>query len=216
MRILLGLTILVLASSPQAHAYSIQTNSAKIQQIPDSFKKWLTQSRVQRVIDRVESLLQWDIRRINVTYLGSPQEFAQGHGLTGADTDTIVAVALPKDGSILLGPKVNESNFDAVFAHELTHVVVLQKYKSAVPKWIEEGLANYVGKKGKADYAWLAGETSIDPRELTHPFVENRIVVQSGSKARFHYELATAETTCDTKDLKGDLAKWIKKKAARK
>src|SRR5690606_11603914 len=100
------------------------------------------------------------------------------HGLGGS----VLALARKSSNSIHIGPRVTTENFDQVFGHELVHIISNQKYKGAIPKWLEEGLANHLSKKGKVDYKWLAAKPfPKDVTQLSHPF--------SGTDddTRYHY-----------------------------
>ena len=97
-------------------------------------------------------VLEWDIRKIQVYFHSDEASFERSNNLGPA----IIAVSLKADNAVHLGPKVTTQNFDQVFGHELVHIISYQKYKDAIPKWLEEGLANYLSKNGNVDYKWLA------------------------------------------------------------
>jgi len=166
-------------------AAEIRTNNVTFSNAPP----WLKESRVEKVTQRIQGLLEWDIRRVNVTMVTDDTEFQKLHGFGGSveafsRTHPGVAKKKPAD-SIFLGPKVTNENFDAIFGHELAHVILSQKYLTAIPKWLEEGLANYVAKKGSVDYKWLAAQPAKDVTTLAHPY-------RGGGDFRYHYLASTA------------------------
>jgi hypothetical protein len=97
------------------------------------------------------------------------------------------------------------------------HIIVFQKYKSAIPAWLDEGLANYAADRRNVSYAWLKTQPYRDVSTLVHPFEKARTdesgpykvgsAVGSGpDRARYHYEASTAvmemiATHCDIHDL---------------
>lgn len=218
--------LLSLLSLP-VHAEELLTNSAVMADPP----KWVSSTRINRIADDVQSTLEWTIRRVRVIWHKDQAAFEKVHGLGALPR----AVADKKANTIHLGPNVNEKNFDQSFGHELVHIIAYQKYKQAIPAWLEEGLANDLVKNGKVDYAWLATqELPGDVRTLTHPF--------SGgdAKVRFHYQASQAlaemlkakcdfrnllrlsvgekmepyiDTFCGIKDLSGTFRTWVQTKA---
>jgi hypothetical protein len=99
----------------------------------------------------------------------------------------VLAYSIPKRNFIVMGPQVNSDNFDGVFGHELMHVEVHQHYKGAIPGWLEEGLANHVGKFETPDYKWLASQPVVPVSEMNHrPFSGD------GPSPRYHYMASTA------------------------
>lgn len=206
-----------------APAGEIFTNNVKIPSPPS----WLSPSRVETVTGKIQNVLEWDIHRVTVTFYSDQAAFQAVHGFGPA----VIAYSRPSDNTIHIGPKVGKDNFDNVFGHELAHVVVAQKYKSAIPKWIEEGLANYVSKT-KLDYAWLAKEPPRDVTTLTHPF-------KGQVDYKYHYAASTAvmemiaskcslsdllqlsvgkkletylDTYCNIPDVNAEFRKWIESK----
>jgi hypothetical protein len=212
-----------------ASAKEIRTNEVTMANAPD----WLKQTRVEKVTDRIQQKLEWTIRRINVIWYATPEAFAKAHPLG----PQAIAVTINSNGAstVHLGPIIDAQNFDEVFAHELVHVIVNQKYKSSIPKWLEEGLANHIAKHGKVDYAWLlAHDTGDDVHNLAHPFSGSA----KGISYRYKASQALAEmlnkkcdlenlirlsvqrnmedyikTYCEIPDLNAAFKKWIKKQA---
>jgi hypothetical protein len=169
------------------------TNSSHFSNPP----KWLTSTRVNRIADSISNYLEWSIRRVEVQWFYNQSSFQQAHGL-GA---LAMAVSKKNQNRILLGPQVNSNNFDAIFGHELAHVISYQKYKDAIPPWLEEGLANFVAKTGKVDYTWLSKQNyPTTALALTHPFSG------SDTQIRFNYMASQAlvemiSSKCDFKNL---------------
>jgi hypothetical protein len=141
--------------------------------------------------------MEWDIRRVQVYWYSDQRAFERMHGYG----PTVLAISRKFDNSIHIGPRVKDSNFDGVFGHELVHIISFQKYKEAIPKWLEEGLANYLGHQGKVDYTYLYKHPlPNDVRDLVHPF--------DGSEdhIRYHYMASQAlaemiASKCDISDL---------------
>lgn len=222
------LALLVWLVSPSGHGKQIETNWVHMAEAPD----WLTRGRVEKVIARIQTLLEWDIRRAEVFWYGDSQSFAKAHSLG----PLAMAVSKKGDNTIHLGPHVTKDNFDQTFGHELVHIVLGQKYKDAIPKWFEEGLANHLAKSGKVDYRWLASQPfPPDVRKLSHPYRESQ-----ASKVHYHYiasqalaemiakrcslgqllQLSVGEdmerylpTYCEIRDLNAEFRAWVKKNA---
>lgn len=172
----------------------IQLNQLTLARAP----LWLKASRVKAVVERAERYLEWDIRKVRAQWHADAAEFLRLHGYG----PSVLAYTTTSDHSIHLGPRVTEANFDMVFAHELTHVILFQKYKSAIPKWLEEGLANFVAKntapKGTAgavfatDYKWLARQPARPIESLAHAFTSMYVPGSRSDQARYHYLASTA------------------------
>lgn len=224
----MGFTIAVALSA------GLTTNSVSIPSAP----RWLTASRVNKISDRVERVLEWSIRRVQVRWYEQENEFQKAVALPG-NTVSVLAVAKRNENAIHIGTRVTSENFDAVFGHELAHIIMFQKYKDAIPKWLEEGLANYAARNGKIDYQYLENQlqkagSKIDVREMSHPFKETKV------EPKFHYFASTAliemisskcriadllqlavgqklesylGTFCNIKDVNSDFTKWVKRKA---
>ncbi len=60
-----------------ALAGEIETNAASFQNAP----KWLTRNRAERVIDRMQTKLEWTIRKINVQFYSDLETFYRAHSL---------------------------------------------------------------------------------------------------------------------------------------
>lgn len=209
------------------HAREIQTNSVSIMAAPD----WLTRVRVEKVIDHIQMVLEWSIRKVPVHWHSDKEKFIKLHNL-GPST---LAFSRRSDHSIHLGPRVTTENFNAVFGHELVHVISFQKYKEAIPRWLEEGLANYLAKMGKVDYKWLNQQPfPSDVRTLVHPsrgsvtdvrynYLASQAVVEMiAAKCDLANLLRLSvgknmdvylNTYCEIKDLNQNFKKWVKSKA---
>lgn len=186
-----ALVLLLGVVATTAGAKDVTTNSIQFHDAPS----WLGESRLERAVTPIEDVLEWRIRRIH-TY--------QHSDLVAFQTESKlkfgpIAFFRRKDGTIHLGPKVTEENFDRVFGHELVHAIFWQKYQGAIPVWLEEGLANYLGRTTKPDYRWLAKQPRVAITSLVHPDKD-----ETGS--RYHYEASTAAiamiaSKCPLKDL---------------
>lgn len=208
-------------------AHEIDTNALVFHNAPD----WLKRPRIEKIIDRMQTKMEWTIRKIQVYRHDSAASFAKAHSLGPG----VLAVANRTKNEIQIGPSVNEKNFDGVFGHELVHIISGQKYKDAIPSWLEEGLANHLAKNGKVNYAWLAKQPfPEDVTKLGHPFAT---VVRN---PHYHYEASQAlaemigkkcdlenlmrlsvgkkmtdylTTYCEIKDLNAEFRAWVKRKA---
>ncbi len=219
--ILLGVLLGIIAP---CFGSGIFTNNVKILNPPG----WLTPLRVETVTGKIQNTLEWDIHRVTVTWYTDAALFEKTHG----HGPLVEAYSRPSDNSVHMGPRVDTKNFDGIFGHELTHVIVAQKYKTAIPKWIEEGLANRVANYGKVDYIWLAAQPHHEVTTLTHPFT-------GFFDSRYHYSASTAvmemiekkcglhdllqlsvgkkmetylSTFCGITDVNADFQKWVTEK----
>ncbi|MBL7714274.1 MAG: hypothetical protein JNL01_02330 [Bdellovibrionales bacterium] len=236
---LLGPLALFIGLGPHAFP-QIRTNAVIMTGAPS----WVTESKVNKITDKIESKLEWDIRKIQViwhTGSGGRESFKAAHGLSDPN-DAVMAFARKSDFTVHLGPKIDRTNFDKIFGHELVHVILAQKYKSAsatqaaIPSWLEEGLANYLAGYGKTDFKKLAARGNFpDFHQMIHPFGKT-----SANSVSDHYELSKAlvefiaskcslleliqlsvgknlenylPTFCSIQDLNGEFAKWVKKKS---
>lgn len=210
-----------------AQAAEIDTNAVYMPNAPD----WLKRTRVEKVIDRMQTQLEWTIRKVEVRWYYDEASFIKAQSLGKG----VRAVTQKAKGLIHMGPSVNSQEFDSIFGHELVHVILGQKYKEAVPSWVEEGLANYLAKHDKVNYAWLAQQPfPSDVRQLSHPFTN------TVSGPRYHYQASQAlaemiakkcdmanllrlsvgqsmdtylSTYCEIKDLNAEFKKWVASKA---
>ena len=194
------------AFSNSAHAYDdknseIKTNAVYMQTAP----KWVTANRIDRVVAHIQTLLEWDIHRINVTWYNDQASFEQAHGLG----PTVLAFSKQSDNIVGLGPRVTNDNFDAIFGHELVHVIAFQKYHESIPKWLEEGLANYLAKADKVDYKFLKSQPfPSDVRDLTHPF--------NGSTEHIRYHYMASQALVEMIASKCDLSNLLRLSVGRK
>lgn len=188
---------------------SFRTNSLEVRDAP----AWATQVRIERTTDAVERLLEWHIRRVPVRFYWDNATFRRENKLGSEAVDAFTRGA-GADLTVHLGPRVTEANLHGILAHELTHVVVRQKHKAAVPPWLEEGLANFISQKvanvtggkgrGVVDYAWLAEQPTEPITALAHPFGKDK--VRSAQRLRYRYAASTAlaemiAAKCDIFDL---------------
>lgn len=189
---------LLLACSTAAE---ISTNASRHSNAPP----WASRARIERVEDKIGRSLEWDIRRIQVTWYTDEGSFARVHqfgtfegGPSAQAVASVAAVTRRADQSVHLGPRVNATNFDRIYGHELVHVILAQKYKQAIPGWLEEGLANYTAQHEAPDLGWLAQQPPRAIRSLGHPFKE--------ANPKYHYAASTAAmqfiaSRCDVRDL---------------
>jgi hypothetical protein len=145
-----------------AFAAIITTNAFLMQNAPN----WVSEPRLVKVQNRIEQKLEWSTRRVTVTFYTSPAEFQNKLGLSDG---SILAFTKKSDQSIHIGPSVNSKNFDEVLGHELTHVILSQKYKSHIPAWLEEGLANWAAGVNALDKVWLRSQKLPTVLALAHP-----------------------------------------------
>ncbi|MEZ4751041.1 MAG: hypothetical protein R3B54_10595 [Bdellovibrionota bacterium] len=168
---------------------------------------------------------------MRVKWYASQSQFAKAHGLGSL----ALAATDRKQQIIHMGPKVNEKNFDGLFGHELAHIIVIQKYKQAIPAWLEEGLANYVGEIDKVEFKYLNSKPYIPVVSLTHPY-------RKGADTKYYYQASTAlmkmiaekcpikdllqlsvgksietylKTFCEIPDLDAAFQKWLKTKPSK-
>lgn len=226
MKLILILTFIL---SLRAYGKEIITNEV---QMPDA-PAWLKQTRIEKVTDRIQHHLDWSTHRVAVYWHKTQDDFDRVQHF-GAQSVAITKYSNDK-ATIHLGPRVDTKNFDEVFGHELVHVIAFQKYKGVIPKWLEEGIANYFSRYDKVDYKWLDRQPPIaDVHQLAHPF--------SGSPAEVTYRYKASQafaemlakkcnlevligmssenkmedymrTYCELKDLTGAFHSWVKKKA---
>lgn len=187
--------LLAIFISTFAFAKEVQTNAVDMPNAPD----WVTMNRIDKVVEHIQMILEWDIHRIKTLWYTDQAAFEKVHGMGR----TVLAVSMRSQNTVHLGPRVNSSNFDSVFTHELVHVISYQKYKDAIPKWLEEGLANYLGKVGKVDYNKLAAHPfPKDVHELTHPF--------AGSEENIHYTYMASQALAEMIAKKCDLQNLLR------
>jgi hypothetical protein len=165
---------------------------------------WLTESRINRVIENIQNYMEWDVRKVNVIWHNSQEEFQNFHHFDS----TVLAVSVLPKNEVHLGPRITTANFDPVFGHEMVHIVLYQKYKEAIPKWINEGLANFIAKQGKVNYPWIATKPFMpDVRALVHPFQQpDGGVLPAKVESQYHYQASTAlaemiDSKCGLKDM---------------
>ncbi len=209
-----------------AHSKELQSNGFVMTNAPD----WLIRNRVEKIVDRIQTKLEWTVHKINVVWYTDKAAFEKSHSL-GPNAQ---AVAQKNKNTILIGPAVTNQSFDSVFGHELVHIISYQKYKEGIPKWLEEGLANHLAKHNKVNYNWLKKKPlPNNVYDLAHPMSGNR------DDILFKYETSQAlaemiakkcdltnllrlsvgrnmedylKTYCEIPDLNEAYKKWIEKK----
>jgi hypothetical protein len=222
-----SLVILSLSACNAIFGQPILTNSIRFRSPPE----WLTESMLEKATRPVQDFLQWDVRRIEAYYHTDSNAFERIH----RSGPTIKAFFQKSDGSIHIGPGVGKENFSPIFSHELVHAVFYQKHKQAIPRWLEEGIANYLSKLGPVDYVWLSQQPMVDVTLLTHPS-------KDPTGLRFHYQTSTAlvemiashcslsdllmlsvgkkvetylATLCEISDLNSAYRSWLEKQSKR-
>ena len=181
-----GLWLFLLLAHPAFAA--METNAVVIDNPPP----WLTRTMVESTVSRIQSYMEWDIRKVRVNWYYDRAPFFHALGFDSAPAsavETVLAFSRPgvhgAQDSIGLGPRITAENFEPVFGHELVHIIVYQKYGDAIPSWLNEGLANFVAKHGSVDYRWLASQPARDVTQLKHPFLSER-------DPRYAYQAAQA------------------------
>lgn len=209
----------------QSLAKNLSINQIQFMNAPES----LTETALQEIVDNVQSFLEWDLRKITVYGYTDLGEFNRQHHLSFS----VEAVFRRSDSSIHISPKIGSEDFRRVFSHELVHAVIFQKYKNAIPIWLEEGLANYVGKYRSPDYRWLNGKQWSDVTLMGHPassvidskiyyFVSAGLIEMIASKCSLKDLLQLSvgaklttylKTYCEISDLNSDFKKWVSLRA---
>jgi hypothetical protein len=187
--------LLILFFSLSAFTKELQTNATYSKNAPS----WITKGKIDKVVDKVQSFLEWDIHRVNLNWFYDQASFEKAHSLG----PVVVAVTRKNLNAVLLGPTVNENNFAQIFGHELVHVIISQKYKQAIPPWLEEGLANYISKAQDVDYKWMQ----------TMPFpddVHNLIHPTFGSREKVHYNYMASQALAEMLAAKCDLKNLLR------
>ena len=168
--------LLIFAATP-ALAGTIDTNEIHLENSPP----WLTDGRMAKVVSHIEDVMEWDIRKVNVYWYSDQGAFQKMHGYDSS----VLAFSRRSDGSVHVGPRVTNDNFDWAFGHELTHIANYQKYKTSIPSWLDEGLANYVARHTEVDFTWLASRPFQDVHTFAHPF-------RAGGDPLYGYTASTA------------------------
>ncbi len=179
------------------------TNAFEVHNAPE----WLKRTRVEKITDRIQTKLEWTVRRSSVFYHPTQGSYSKAQNLG----PRAIAVTRHQSGKsqIHLGPKVNDENFDEIFAHEVVHVIIEQKYKGAIPKWFEEGLANHLSKAPPVDYKWLVKfDFPKDVRELAHPF--------DGADENIRYSYKASQALAEMLAKKCDLENLLRLSVERK
>jgi hypothetical protein len=193
--------ILMASAISLAKNNELKTNAVFMESHPD----WVTVGRLDKVVDHIQSLLEWDIHRIKVTWYKDQNTFESVHNYG----PTVLAISRKSDNTVHLGPRVTNENFDGVFGHEMVHIISFQKYKEAIPPWLEEGLANYLSKQGSVDYKWLKSHPlPNDVRNLVHPF--------NGSEDHIRYHYMASQALVEMIASKCDLSNLLRLSVGRK
>jgi hypothetical protein len=221
---ILAIFCLVSATASASSAKEIRTNCCIVQQAP----AWLNVETVKNTAKRIESRLQWTIRRVTIRFEADPERYKTVSTLQFPTR----ALFNPKNNTVYFGPSINADNFAPTLGHELVHVVFQQKHRKAIPAWLEEGFANFIGAETIADYRFLNSETIPKITSLGHPNSDP-------DRFRMHYQLASAavdyissrcklndllmmsvkrsvedylQKLCKIKDIDSELVDWVKSK----
>ncbi len=171
----------VLSSSVFAFAKDFQTNELRMHQAP----QWLNRIAVEKVTNKIQRKLEWKIRRIDVFWHATADSFSKAQSL--GSRPTAVTVKAADKATIHMGPTTTQENFKRVLGHELVHVIFFQKYKGAIPSWLEEGFANHLSRPEAVDYRWLVQQKR--PQDVTlmeHPFRDSEVSIKT------HYKVSQA------------------------
>ena len=191
MRFVMILLTINLFSNKALAASEVRMNCCTFQNSP----KWFSKELAEPIVARIQEKLNWDIRRITVKFT-KDQNTYRSESRLNFPTD---AYFDPNQQIVAIAPHVTSTNSAPIFGHELVHVIFKQKYKNAIPRWLEEGLANYLGSERQVDYRWLKSQPIKDITRMEHPNSENM-------GHRYHYQLSTAvtemiATKCNLNDL---------------
>lgn len=160
---------------------------------------WMTKGKIDKVAEHMQNQLEWSIRRCELQWFTDSRSYEAATGLgSGA-----IAVTFKNKNLILLGPTVKQDNYESVLGHELVHIIAFQKYKEAIPGWLEEGLANHLSHAGQVDYAWLKKQPPIsDIHLLTHPF--------QGATDQVHYKYQASQALAEMISAKCDMRNLLR------
>ncbi len=210
-----------ITSAATSGTHSFRTDALTVTNAPAVF----TQKLAQRITGFIEQELEWSIRRVNVRFYVDDGAFAKANRLSSSAVD---ALTYGSDQSVHISPRVPPEAVPGVIAHELTHVVLFQKYNksassAAIPPWLEEGLANFLSRRagaklvftgrGAVDYGALTRLMPVDAYSLSHPVAQQEAAVPGGSwttpdvrAVRLRYMASTAlmdmlAARCDWRDL---------------
>jgi hypothetical protein len=219
------MTLIFATTTTYAAPNSYRTNCCEVTNAP----KWLTNFKLSDIAAKMERDMGWSIRRVKVIFHDTDASFSGAANLNFSAN----AFFSPARQTIEFKPQKDLETFTPTFRHELSHVISNQKFKGAIPSWLEEGFANYLGSKRKVDYKWLAAQELPDASRLSHP-------QSDATGSQMHYQLSTAtvemiakrcnlkdllmlttgskltnylETFCKIKDINAEVRAWVKSKA---
>ena len=185
----------LLLSTANLQARVVQTNELTIHDAP----AWLLRPKVEKITDRIQTHLEWTTRRTPVYWHANESSFIKAHSL-GAGPVAVTSKST-KGSVIHMSPRVSLLNYKRILGHELVHLIFYQKYRGAIPRWLEEGFANHLSRKSSVNYGWLAKqELPADVTKLGHPFK------QQGVRIDVHYAVSQAvvemlRKKCDLQNL---------------
>ncbi len=183
--------------SLSASTKEIRTNSLIVYNLPN----WVKKNRVERITEKLESRLEWKIRRVAVYFHNSENSFKKAHTL--GSRPAAVTIKSPKKTEVHISPRAKDNNFDKIFGHELVHVIFYQKYKGSIPRWLEEGFANFYSRSEKVNYPWLNKQKKFsDVTKMGHPFHPSSIPIA------VHYK--TSQAVVEMLDERCDLSNLLR------
>lgn len=190
-RTAVSVILIVAPSTSFSSPNSYKTNCCAVENAPS----WLSSYLMSDISAEMEQKMHWVIRRVRVVFHNNKATFASAANLNFSAS----AFFSPMGQVIEFSPQPNLETFAPIFRHELAHVISNQKFKGAIPRWLEEGFANFLGSRHDVDYKWLAAQTLPNASELGHPSTD-----ASGSKMHYLLSTATVEMiagTCNLDDL---------------
>jgi hypothetical protein len=213
----------VLVSTLSVTAAELPFNELRFENPP----KWVKSGDIRAALRKAERALEWDLRRVTVKFEPKAEVFLKSFGFSAE----VLAFSDKSAARIVMGPLVTGANFEEVLTHEIVHHAIAQKYKAAIPVWLEEGLANHIARPGrKPNYALLKQQAPFEVFRLGHPFKDPSL------PPRVHYEASLAlaklldrkcglmtllqlsvgrsvegylATTCGIENLSGAYQRWV-------
>lgn len=180
---------------PMALAATIQTNEMTIHDSPE----WVKRVEVEKLTEKIQNKLEWRTRKVPVYWHSTLESFSKAHSL--GPLPAAVTIKSKKKTEIHMSPTVDKSDYKEILGHELVHVIFYQKYKASIPRWLEEGFANFYSRTSKVDYKRLARQKlPEDVTQMQHPYKQKLI------DARLHYHISQAlaemlDEKCDLDNL---------------
>lgn len=176
-----SILVLISLSVSQLMAEPLRTNEFLVYNAP----RWMKRVKLEKLSDSIQTKLEWSTRRVPIFYHQDQAHFNKAHNLGVGPV--AVTIKSPQKTEIHLSPQVTKHNYQRVIGHELVHVIFYQKYRGAIPRWLEEGFANHLSRKTKVNYKWLKKQRlPKDVTSLDHPFKNGTMI------PRVHYQVSQA------------------------